>query len=593
MANISAYRGFSLVELAVVLTILALVIAGGITLTTAKVEQERTRDSFEEMREISKALGEHVLRYDRLPCPARLDRPRGDAEFGREAADCADASPPSGLTRVEYPASSGTYVRIGGVPFYALRLSDQYFTDDWNGRYLYAVSEEAITAVDTDSVGNITVRDDAGTSIDDEIVWVLVSHGKSRKGAYDGKTGAVTIACSGTDKDGENCDGDGIFIDAQYNDGAVAANFSDDIIRWQNRMRLFALEANEAAPEEEEEEEEEEESSESSIWMELVGVIRGVTVPAVAGMPGGWPDFVICEGADTEYEWLLRNYRYTEGDETVSYKGFGGRDFYWNLADGSYNAHDAPELAGDCGAASGDIADICAAGRCGYYTDASGTSNMEYIANSDGFTVADITPIAKWPDYLACLSSSDSNLTQILFTDRHDDDGGGGDEDIKYRGGNNHGFEYEFYTSNGNYKTKSSSLATNCGTAGNSVIAICTGGRCGHFVEDDVVSVVAALHGYTAPAITGLDDGWPDILLCEGSDSDEEIPLYPTWYDNDYTGSIKVVHYEDADGDYYRFNVATGARHSQSGHQTNCTESAGDIVTLCNNGRCGYLGTAP
>lgn len=231
--------GFSLLELSIVLTILAIIVAGGLTLSSTKIQQDEIVDTYDEMEEITTALQVFLNEHGRLPCPASITLTYSDALYGREATDCADASPPAGLTRVEYPAASGEYVRIGGVPFYSLEIPDRFIGDSWGGRYLYAVHEDAITALTSSDTGTIRVVDGNGTSITDAAVMAIVSHGKSRKGAYTAKTGAVSIACDATNKDGENCDGDGIFTDAVYNDGAVAANFYDDLIIWKTRMGMF------------------------------------------------------------------------------------------------------------------------------------------------------------------------------------------------------------------------------------------------------------------------------------------------------------------------------------------------------------------
>lgn len=232
-------HGFSLTELSVVLTIIAIIIAGGVTLSDTKIEQKKMENTYDELKAIEDALKYFVKENNRLPCPARLDRPHTDAEYGREALDCADSSPPSGLIRVEYPASSGTYVRIGGVPFYALGLPDEYLADEWHGRYLYAVPETFTAVISNEDTGIITVQDDAATAIDDTIAWVLLSHGASGKGAYTAKGGAIVTACDGTAKDGENCDGDGVFIDGLFNDGGVAASFYDDFLRWGDVFSLY------------------------------------------------------------------------------------------------------------------------------------------------------------------------------------------------------------------------------------------------------------------------------------------------------------------------------------------------------------------
>lgn len=231
--------GFSLLELSIVLTIMAVVVAGGLSLGTAKSQQDAMVNTYDEMEEIATALRVFLNENNRLPCPASINLASSNALYGREATDCSDASPPSGLTRVEYPAASGKYVRIGGVPFYSLQLPDKYLGDDWNGRYLYAVQETAITSLTTSSTGNIRVVDDSGNVITDVGVTAIVSLGKSHKGAYAAKSGTLFLACDATNKDKENCDADGIFTDAVFNDGSTAANFFDDLIIWKTRANLF------------------------------------------------------------------------------------------------------------------------------------------------------------------------------------------------------------------------------------------------------------------------------------------------------------------------------------------------------------------
>lgn len=230
--------GFSLLELSVVLTIIAIVLASGLTLGGAKIEQNQIQNTFDEMEEIDKGLSVFVNTQGRMPCPSPLVATRADAEFGREATTC-DATT-TGIFRAEYPAGSGNFVVIGGVPFYALDMPDEYMADDWNVRYTYAVSESFITAATPTSTGNLRVEDDAGTLINDQVAWVLISHGPSRRGGYVARTGATAGACNAANADGENCDNDdGLFVDGVFNDGDVVADFFDDIMRWETRMQLF------------------------------------------------------------------------------------------------------------------------------------------------------------------------------------------------------------------------------------------------------------------------------------------------------------------------------------------------------------------
>lgn len=234
-------RGFSLLELSISLFILTLVMSGALTLIARNVMQGQIAKTDAELDRIDESLQKYVLEFNLLPCPAPLTAVRGDAEYGRSAATCDGST--AGLTRVEYPAGSSEFVVIGGVPFYTLHLPDKYLADEWRGRYLYAVSEDLITAAPRTAFGNILVQDDNGAMINDEIAWVVVSHGPSREGAFRERTGVAAAACDGGNLDGENCDGDGVFKDAQYNDGDNAALFFDDFIRWESVMRLYSQQA--------------------------------------------------------------------------------------------------------------------------------------------------------------------------------------------------------------------------------------------------------------------------------------------------------------------------------------------------------------
>lgn len=231
--------GFSLLELSIVLVVLSLVISSGLTLTTEKTQQTQLEKTMDELEEIQTALRVYLGEYSKLPCPASITLTTGNALYGRSATDCADASPPAGLTRVEYPASSGKYVRIGGVPFYTLGLPERYLSDQYNNRYVYAVYETAITALSSSVAGNMQVLDTSAAAISSDAVVVLYSPGPSHKGAYAAKTATLISACNTTNKDGENCDADGVFTDATFNDGSVAASFFDDIILWSRTTNLY------------------------------------------------------------------------------------------------------------------------------------------------------------------------------------------------------------------------------------------------------------------------------------------------------------------------------------------------------------------
>lgn len=231
--------GFTLLEMSIVLLIIGLVISGSLTLITGKDKVDKYGQTWEKMKDIDDAIAVYLNENDALPCPAPLNAVQGSAEYGR-ASDCDDDTPPAGTYRVEHPASSGTYVRIGGVPFYDLEMQDEYLGDAWNSRLVYAVTEDLTSATDSDSTGIITIQDSSG-DIETEAAWVLMSAGKNRNGAFSARSG-VQVPCSAVVLDGENCaHDDGIFLDTAYNDGDTPANYFDDLIRWETVPRLYNI----------------------------------------------------------------------------------------------------------------------------------------------------------------------------------------------------------------------------------------------------------------------------------------------------------------------------------------------------------------
>lgn len=226
--------------MAVVLTIIGVVIGSSVVVGTQQIAVQEIQKTGREMGVIGNALDIFVRIHGRLPCPAPINAAATDTtNFGREASDCADASPPAGITRVEYPASSGNYLRIGGVPTKALNLNKDFASDEWSGRFTYIVDESLITAITSATDGSIAIRDETGNTITSTAAYVLISHGPTGKGATHDRRLSVITACDATNKDGTNCGNTGLFINAKPNKGTVTANFFDDIVLWKTRLGIL------------------------------------------------------------------------------------------------------------------------------------------------------------------------------------------------------------------------------------------------------------------------------------------------------------------------------------------------------------------
>ena len=292
-------RGFSLVEIAIVLAILGFVLTIGLQATGAYLSHERRKVSLARVAGLDVALANYVAVQGRLPCPADGALPPGDANLGleRRAADgtcLVVAGPP--ITPI---------MNRGVVPWVTLGLTETDALDGWNTRISYrtitalaappnlgftsnraldatgcdpggAAARAAVTvggqSVETCATGctlatlaactspanfvtgrGLSVRSDVaplGILLMDPAAltgaaYVLISHGENRGGGYD-SSGTLQ---AGTPANGvleaPNANNQALpvlpaaFIDAPLNDSDDGATRFDDIVSRPTLMTLL------------------------------------------------------------------------------------------------------------------------------------------------------------------------------------------------------------------------------------------------------------------------------------------------------------------------------------------------------------------
>lgn len=211
-------RGFSLLEIAIALTIIGLLTAGAaqmLTTLTVRSQEQKTKQRIEE---IKAALVQHFARKCRLPCPALADIKPSHSEAGKEQDGGS-------------PCTTGD--NVSAVPWKALGIQRGKTFDSWNRRFRYRPSKELAEASPVpfspcNSDGGpafstwltgkgLTVRDKNGTAFQKPAAgtgaaFLVLSHGPNGLGAYFGDS--PPIDDSGADPDErENSDDDTIFVD--------------------------------------------------------------------------------------------------------------------------------------------------------------------------------------------------------------------------------------------------------------------------------------------------------------------------------------------------------------------------------------------
>ena len=229
--------GYSLAEMAIVLAVIGLI--SGLSLSVGKtmLGVSAIEGTQERLDVIDSALNLFQLKYKRYPCPALPADPPTSATYGQEVTGGCVTACPAGLT------CSNNAV-IGAVPFKTLQINEEIAYDSWDGKIAYAVDKNN-TESSGSNLGSIPIQDINGNEITfspvlGDAIFVLVSHGTDGKGAYS-KSATLVQACGAVGKDVENCNGDDVFVDSRLRLGDIAANYYDDLVRWETQKNVSSL----------------------------------------------------------------------------------------------------------------------------------------------------------------------------------------------------------------------------------------------------------------------------------------------------------------------------------------------------------------
>jgi prepilin-type N-terminal cleavage/methylation domain-containing protein len=157
-------RGFSLLEMSVVLVIIGVVVAGGVAIIPKVLEKRQFDDTQARLKIVQQALLDYRKAYNRLPCPGDSTLAMSSANFGIEAATAgACTGTPAAVT-------NNNGVSFGMLPVRTLQLPDDMALDGWGRRIGYNVdtrytNTNAFTSYTTTSGGGtIYVYDGISTA---------------------------------------------------------------------------------------------------------------------------------------------------------------------------------------------------------------------------------------------------------------------------------------------------------------------------------------------------------------------------------------------------------------------------------------------
>jgi len=256
-------NGYTLVELAISLTIGGIILVTVATSVHIYLKNQAYQTTLNNISMVTAALNNYLIQTGSYPCPAPIDVPRSNPQYGI-AGDCTDGSVPAGscgrgngngycvqqsdrqLNGVNpLPAGWTGRVRRGGVPFRTLDIPEYSTTDGYKDRLEYGVTEAlAVQATYNQHGGAIDIVDGNKNPLVTPLPgftggtthYVVISNGPDRAGAYSFETGALVAPCPalGSTLDAANCQTGSllppaIFNVADYADAKGASHFDDTV----------------------------------------------------------------------------------------------------------------------------------------------------------------------------------------------------------------------------------------------------------------------------------------------------------------------------------------------------------------------------
>jgi len=237
-SHISAHarRGFTLIEIAIVLVVIGLIVSGGLLAISPILQSAKINETKQKMATVETAILGYVIANGCLPCPAV----RGAATTGVSHDGTAPYTAACG---------SGGACTAGGnglVPWVTLGISENDATDAWNHRFSYGVDPVLTNATNdvqrtadgsfpnfgtTGNESALIIETLAGVDMGyDAIAYVIVSHG------FDGSFGETSFGTIGADKYGQAAGAAGL---GQHENGNNDLTFSTGSVNNSNNAGYF------------------------------------------------------------------------------------------------------------------------------------------------------------------------------------------------------------------------------------------------------------------------------------------------------------------------------------------------------------------
>jgi len=243
MSAIKSKKGFSLVELSVVLTIIGATLSGALSLAIQKTESDRIEETEEKIEKINDAIELFLIQNQRIPCPANPAAVHNATDFGVEGAPSDDDSNSICTFTNSTTTAAASNLYAGSLPVRprtgtttGMHLPYDIMFDGWGRRFTYVVdarfaNNESTNTSTNCSTDNLCFKNAATGAIsldgDTSYVYLIISHGKNGSGAYTYYGSTTRLSASADTEELENAFDDEGAFDADFVSYSTGSVFDD------------------------------------------------------------------------------------------------------------------------------------------------------------------------------------------------------------------------------------------------------------------------------------------------------------------------------------------------------------------------------
>lgn len=236
----SSNSAFSLLELAIVLTIIGVVVTLSVSGLQSQLDSSEIASTKQRLDTIKLAIENYRTQFEKYPCPALPNLASSDPSYGDSVPDCYTTCP-AGLNCVAN-STNGALLDMaqGSIPFKTLGIAPELTIDSWGNKITYAIDArftQDLNRCETD--GLINIQDYSNNSVTSKAMYALVSHGIDKKGAYSPESGTITMACDGSAKDGANCDNNTTFRISDISTSNTNTAYYDDVMLFSSNAKAL------------------------------------------------------------------------------------------------------------------------------------------------------------------------------------------------------------------------------------------------------------------------------------------------------------------------------------------------------------------